>query len=102
MVGDLEDLERLVRERGADLIVANSHGAEIARRTGAALLRAGFPIYDSYGAHAKPGSAMAGARRSIFAAANLLAAPLPGNRVPTFRATGQEARDDERRSDAPC
>jgi len=74
IVGDLEDFEILAREREADLIVANSHGAEVARRTGAALLRAGFPIYDSYGAHADPWIGYGGTRRLIFAAANLLAA----------------------------
>ena len=74
VVGDLEDLEILSREREADLIVTNSHGAEISRRTGAAFLRAGFPIYDSYGAHSDPWIGYGGTRRLIFAAANLLAA----------------------------
>jgi nitrogenase molybdenum-iron protein NifN len=73
IVGDLEDFEHLVRDGEADLIVTNSHGAEIARRTGAAFLRAGFPIYDSYGAHAESWIGYGGARRLIFAAANLLA-----------------------------
>jgi nitrogenase molybdenum-iron protein NifN len=72
LVGDLEDFEILVREREADLIVTNSHGAEVARRTGAALLRAGFPVYDSYGAHSDPWIGYGGTRRLIFAAANLL------------------------------
>lgn len=74
VVGDLEDFETLVVDQGADLIVANSHGAEIARRTGAALLRAGFPIYDSYGAHADAWIGYGGTRRLIFTAGNLLAA----------------------------
>lgn len=73
IVGDLEDFETLAREGEADLIVTNSHGAEIARRTGAAFLRAGFPIYDSYGAHAESWIGYGGARRLIFTAANLLA-----------------------------
>jgi len=72
VIGDLEDLETLVLEREADLIVTNSHGADIARRTGAALLRAGFPIYDSYGAHADAWIGYGGTRRLVFAAANLL------------------------------
>ncbi len=73
VVGDLEDFETLVREERADLIVANSHGAEIARRTGATLLRAGFPVYDQYGAHAESWIGYGGARRLVFTAANLLA-----------------------------
>ncbi|MFG1431976.1 nitrogenase iron-molybdenum cofactor biosynthesis protein NifN [Xanthobacter sp. V2C-8] len=74
VVGDLADLEWLAREREADLIVANSHGAEIAARTGAALLRAGFPIYDSYGAHTDSTIGYGGSRRLVFKAADLLAA----------------------------
>jgi len=73
VIGDLEDLETLVQENAVDLIVANSHGAEISRRTGAALLRAGFPIYDAYGAHADAWIGYGGTRRLIFTAANLLA-----------------------------
>jgi nitrogenase molybdenum-iron protein NifN len=74
VVGDLQDFEYLCREHGVELIVANSHGVEIARRTGAELLRAGFPIYDSLGAHSDSWIGYAGTRRLIFAAANLLAA----------------------------
>ena len=74
VVGDLEDLEYLVAERGADMIVANSHGVEIARRVGATLLRAGFPIYDSYSANSETWIGYAGARRTILRVADLLAA----------------------------
>jgi len=73
VIGDLEDFETLVRDNEADLIVASSHGAEISRRTGAALLRAGFPVYDSYGVHAESWIGYGGMRRLIFIAANLLA-----------------------------
>lgn len=74
VVGDLEDLEWLVRDRDADLIIANSHGAEIARRQGTALLRAGFPVYDQYGAHARATIGYDGTRQLVFETANLLAA----------------------------
>jgi nitrogenase molybdenum-iron protein NifN len=73
VVGDLEDLEFLAREEQADMIVTNSHGVEIARRQGTALLRAGFPIYDSYGAHTVTRAGYAGTRQLVFEAANLLA-----------------------------
>jgi nitrogenase molybdenum-iron protein alpha/beta subunit len=72
VVGDLEDLEFLAREGRADLIVTNSHGAEIARRQGTALLRAGFPIYDSYGAHTVARVGYTGTRQLLFETANLL------------------------------
>ncbi len=74
VVGDLEDLEDLVVARGADIIVANSHGVEIARRTGATLMRAGFPIYDSYSANSEVWVGYNGTRRTIFRMADLLSA----------------------------
>ena len=74
VIGDLEDLEWLASERNADLIVTNSHGADIAKRIGAALLRAGFPIYDSYGAYAESFIGYGGGRRTLFRIADLLAA----------------------------
>ncbi len=73
VIGDLEDFEWLAREHGAELIVTNSHGAEIAGRLGTAFLRAGFPIYDSYGAHARTWTGYAGSRQILFDIANLLA-----------------------------
>jgi nitrogenase molybdenum-iron protein NifN len=74
VVGDLEDFEWLVRETGAEMIVTNSHGAEIAKRTKTTLFRAGFPLYDSYGAHARVWTGYGGARSTLFDTANLLAA----------------------------
>ncbi len=73
VIGDLEDFEWLAREQGAELIVTNSHGAEIASRLGAAFLRAGFPVYDSYGAHTRSWSGYGGGRQTLFDIANLLA-----------------------------
>jgi nitrogenase molybdenum-iron protein NifN len=74
VVGDLEDLETLARQRNAELVVTNSHGADIAARLGAAHLRAGFPIYDSYGAHLKCWVGYGGSRQILFDVANLMAA----------------------------
>ena len=73
VIGDLEDFEWLAREHAAELIVTNSHGTEIARRLKTAQLRAGFPIYDSYGAHARTWIGYAGSRQILFDIANLLA-----------------------------
>src|SRR5271157_1915731 len=73
VIGDLADLEWLSREHGAELIVANSHGVEIAKRLKTALLRAGFPVYDSYGAHTRAFVGYAGTRQTLFEIANLLA-----------------------------
>ena len=74
VIGDLEDFEWLAREQKAELIVTNSHGAGIAARLGTAFLRAGFPVYDSYGAHTRSWSGYSGSRQTLFDIANLLAA----------------------------
>ncbi|MDR2261292.1 MAG: nitrogenase iron-molybdenum cofactor biosynthesis protein NifN [Azoarcus sp.] len=71
-VGDLEDLERLAREQDADLIIANSHGVDTARRLNLPLLRAGFPQYDHIGGHARAWVGYRGSRQALFDLANLL------------------------------
>lgn len=73
VVGDLEDLERLGRQRGVDLLVTNSHGAEISRRLGVPLLRAGFPQYDIVGGYARTWVGYRGGRQLLFDLANLMA-----------------------------
>ena len=88
VIGDLADLEWLSREHSAELIVANSHGVEIAKRLRTALLRAGFPIYDSYGAHARAFVGYAGTRQTLFEIANLLAGNTKKSSL-TGRATGR-------------
>ena len=52
-IGDLEDFEHSAIESGARLLVCNSHGAEIAKKSGVPLLRAGFPLYDWVGGYAR-------------------------------------------------
>ncbi|MBR9973445.1 nitrogenase iron-molybdenum cofactor biosynthesis protein NifN [Magnetospirillum sulfuroxidans] len=95
VVGDLEDLEWLARDKAAELIVANSHGAEAARRLGCAHLRAGFPIYDSYGDHAKAWIGYGGTRRALFETANLLAGHYQEIRPYRSRYWQGTARDKE-------
>lgn len=72
-VGDLQDLEFQARERGADLLLSNSHAAEPAARLGLPLLRAGFPLYDQAGAYARAWVGYRGSRQAVFDLANLLA-----------------------------
>jgi nitrogenase molybdenum-iron protein alpha/beta subunit len=72
LVGDIEDLERLAGERGARLLVANSHGVEPAARLDVPLLRAGFPLYDTVGGHARTWIGYRGSRQALFEITNLL------------------------------
>ncbi|WIM06088.1 MAG: nitrogenase iron-molybdenum cofactor biosynthesis protein NifN [Candidatus Nitricoxidivorans perseverans] len=70
-VGDLEDLERLARAGGAQMVISNSHAVQSARRLGLPILRAGFPQYDRVGGHARPWVGYRGARQALFDIANL-------------------------------
>jgi nitrogenase molybdenum-cofactor synthesis protein NifE len=72
-VGDLEDLESAAK--GADLIVANSNGRQAAARAGVkAHLRAGLPVFDRLGAHAKVWAGYRGTLNLVFEVANLFQA----------------------------
>ena len=72
VLGDLEDLENLARERQAALLVSNSHGAELSARLGLPLLRAGYPLYDTVGGHARTWVGYRGSRQILYEAVNLL------------------------------
>ncbi|MBK8508135.1 MAG: nitrogenase iron-molybdenum cofactor biosynthesis protein NifN [Candidatus Competibacteraceae bacterium] len=71
-IGDLEDLEDLARERGAELVISNSHAAETAGRLGMPLLRAGIPQYDRIGGYQRGWIGYAGGRQLLFDLANAL------------------------------
>jgi len=71
-IGDLEDLEAAARERGAEVLIGNSHAAQTARRLGLPLLRAGFPLYDQVGGYQRTWIGYKGARQTLFDLANLL------------------------------
>ncbi|MEW5769491.1 MAG: nitrogenase iron-molybdenum cofactor biosynthesis protein NifN [Pseudomonadota bacterium] len=71
-LGDLEDLELGIRERGADLILCNSHAADTAQRLHLPLYRAGFPQYDLIGGYQRLWVGYRGTRQTLFDLANLL------------------------------
>ncbi|MFO1421481.1 MAG: nitrogenase iron-molybdenum cofactor biosynthesis protein NifN [Candidatus Competibacteraceae bacterium] len=71
-IGDLEDLEDLARERGAELVISNSHAAETAERLGIPLLRAGIPQYDRIGGYQRTWIGYGGGRQLLFDLANAL------------------------------
>ncbi|MCB1900723.1 nitrogenase iron-molybdenum cofactor biosynthesis protein NifN [Cognatazoarcus halotolerans] len=71
IVGDLEDLENHARGAGVQLLVANSHGTETARRLGVPLLHAGFPLYDLVGGYARTWVGYRAARQALFDLANI-------------------------------
>ncbi len=73
-IGDLEDLENQARLADAQLVIANSHAVETARRLAVPLLRAGFPQYDLVGGYTRTWVGYRGARQALFDLANLMVA----------------------------
>jgi nitrogenase molybdenum-iron protein NifN len=71
-IGDLEDLERAARERGAEVLIGNSHAVHTAERLGIPLLRAGFPLYDQVGGYQRTWIGYQGSRQTLFDLANTL------------------------------
>lgn len=71
-LGDLQDLEKAIAARGADLMLCNSHAADTAHRLGLPLIRAGFPQYDLIGGYQKLWVGYKGTRQTLFDLANTL------------------------------
>jgi nitrogenase molybdenum-iron protein NifN len=92
VVGDLDDLDRLVQPGGCDLVVANAHAEATAAALGAALYRAGFPVFDRLGAGHRVSVGYRGTRELLFDIGNLFmdrqAEPHP------YERQGREAGND--------
>lgn len=72
MIGDLEDVDNMLAEHPADLLLANSHAAELAEKYHIPLLRIGFPLFDQYGVFRVPRQGYAGMRDTLFEIANAM------------------------------
>ena len=72
VIGDLDDLETLAAQRGAQLLVTHSHGRMAAARLGVPLFRLGFPMFDQLGAAQRCSVGYRGTRDLIFQIGNLL------------------------------
>ncbi len=94
LIGDLEDLENLAKDRGCDLLITHSHGRQAAERLKIPFYRAGFPMFDRLGAGHQLSVGYRGTRDLIFDIANLIIADHEDNRQPT----PDTWRIDERRS----
>ncbi|MEZ5840239.1 MAG: nitrogenase iron-molybdenum cofactor biosynthesis protein NifN [Hyphomicrobiales bacterium] len=92
-IGDLEDLEALCREDGADIVIGNAHAVATAERLGVPLLRAGFPQFDRLGAPAVLSVGYRGSRRILFDLANLLLEAGPGHIKP-YRSVFAQVADE--------
>jgi nitrogenase molybdenum-iron protein NifN len=83
LIGDLEDLETLARERGCDLFVTHSHGRQGAARLKIPFFRIGIPKFDRLGGGHQLTVGYRGARDLIFDVSNLLMADHEENHRPT-------------------
>jgi len=96
-IGDLEDLELNAGERGAELLIGNSHAVQAAERLGLPILRCGFPLYDWVGGYQKSFIGYAGARQTLFDLANLVLATNHHHEVPVYRSIyGQKPPEEVR------
>jgi nitrogenase molybdenum-iron protein NifN len=71
-LGDLEDLERMATEHGAELIIGNSHAAASAERLQLPLFRAGFPQYDLLGGYLRCWVGYKATQQALFDLANIM------------------------------
>ncbi|MGY6274774.1 nitrogenase iron-molybdenum cofactor biosynthesis protein NifN [Methylomonas sp. MgM2] len=71
-IGDLEDLEQTAKQRGAQLLIGNSHAVHSAERLELPILRVGFPLYDIIGGYQKTWIGYKGTRQTLFDLANLV------------------------------
>ncbi len=71
-IGDLEDLERMAREGGAELLLGNSHLGQAAECLALPLYRIGFPLYDVVGGYQRTAIGYRGTRALLFDLANLM------------------------------
>ena len=92
-IGDLEDLEHSAAANGAQLLVSNSHGVEVANRLGIALLRAGFPLYDHVGGYARGWSGYRLTRQALFDIANLVLGQ--HHEIPAYRSIYRDQADGQ-------
>ncbi len=83
LLGDLEDLENLARDRDCDLLVTHSHGRQAAARLKIPFFRIGLPMFDRLGAGHLLSVGYRGTRDLIFAISNLIIADAEENHEPT-------------------
>ena len=71
VVGDLDDLERLVPPGDCELVIANAHADTTAAAIGAPLYRIGFPVFDRLGAGHRISVGYRGTRELLFNIGNI-------------------------------
>ena len=70
-LGDLEDLEKLSVENGAELVIGNSHAVASAKRLRLPIFRVGFPQYDLLGGYLRCWVGYKASQQVLFDLANI-------------------------------
>jgi len=83
LIGDLEDLENLAKDRKCNLLITHSHGRQAAERLRIPFHRAGFPMFDRLGAGHQRSVGYRGTCDLVFDIANLIIADHEDNHQPT-------------------
>ncbi|MBI3794350.1 MAG: nitrogenase iron-molybdenum cofactor biosynthesis protein NifN [Nitrospinae bacterium] len=87
--GDLENFKGFAEANGADLLIGNSHVADLADETGRAVVRAGIPVYDRFGETQSVRIGYEGLAKLYMDCANALMERPPLRAVP-YKSTLQE------------
>lgn len=83
LIGDLEDLETLAKNKRCDLLITHSHGRQAAGRLHIPFFRMGIPMFDRLGAGHLVSVGYRGTRDLIFTISNLIMADAEENHEPT-------------------
>ena len=83
LIGDLEDLETLAKDKGCDLLITHSHGRQAAERLKIPFYRMGLPMFDRLGAGHLLSVGYRGTRDLIFNLSNLIMADAEEHHEPT-------------------
>ncbi|WP_426415191.1 nitrogenase iron-molybdenum cofactor biosynthesis protein NifN [Aestuariirhabdus sp. LZHN29] len=100
-VGDLSELMEMAQEQGAELLIGNSHLAEVSTTLGIPLLRAGFPQHDHYGAHRRCWIGYGGSAQTLFELATLRLHADP-HRIPVYHSSLSQKQDRTASSSCNC
>src|SRR5579875_144394 len=83
LIGDLEDLETLAKDKGCDLLITHSHGRQAAERLKIPFYRMGLPMFDRLGAGHLLSAGYRGTRDLIFGLSNLIIADAEEHHEPS-------------------
>ncbi|WP_250280135.1 nitrogenase iron-molybdenum cofactor biosynthesis protein NifN [Frankia sp. Cppng1_Ct_nod] len=100
VVGDFVDLSERAAAAGAELVIASSHGRDVAAGLGAAHLTMGFPVYDRMGVQLRATAGYRGSLQLLVDAANCLLEHRESHhagRRPRSRVTSVESLEE-----SPC